>query len=1406
LEELFDLIHRHNPTGRDMSEAERRQAYALKADLQSLLIETYGEDLRLEDVLHTDGSTIGLRHRSGKRDACHAIESALSPAARAWVRWQQDLELAASSARAVPQTRPDRQGPQRPAHRDGRAGPPAHPTTRSDTPQTDAQPSDAPPTDALALITAGEAALAGFDFEQARERLEAAMQHADTLASPQLALKATRALVRLLGDHLAAYEELIALRSALHPIARDDAEIRCLLALAAAKARRPELATQLVQGLETDRVVEVRLELARQALQDDDLHTCKHCLDQLPRASLLSPEAQTILSALRDRRAHLAAPLAACLAEHLAQQHPADPTSLSDLAHDILELDPDHPLARETLARLRQQREDEELQHTCDRINVFLDQGDADSASHLLRHLDPGDPRHAPLQRRLDDLRSQQQAAVDREQLTRLLEALDATPTADWILDFWTASPTVQESLIASAAQPWLVWLRELGPISQQSRAHAVATALRTLQIAEQQLSNGRAIMALEKITPHLPILTACPRGKEWSRQLHHEADTERELQRAAQDIAEQDAKRQAEEDRESAQQERRTLLQSMWVEAQIEGIECSGLLDRRSLHLLGLDNLTPLHTSGDRLIHAESLGGRIHIHVFAQSPERERHVILCAPGPFRMIGSQVTGEVLHLLGEQAHLEIDIDTMQIQDVHDLTGTTIDQELWLEARSLGKRTRKHKSKSRRSQSRKDEAAHWVPPPNALPTLQEIDSAFVAPGMRHLWLGQGGFARYGVQTIDPPGDLAFFRLRRLVWPIWGASSPLILTSTDRAQCQGMDDSGRLLWEYRSPGTLLLAVGHPSGQSFVVFCAQPKSESTKGTLLVAEERSLTGELRNTLELEEYDTQANLQAICAKDSDCIYVAVERRNHTTVLRALEPNDTGLGVASARTVIGQLLLVGDASGSRALAVHRVDGYTELLNPSLVPIPGRFAWAKATALPQGFELPTLDDLIDCGAHDADILDHKDAFRAVLPLLRGGDLPARIRAWLGTDPSASALLALHAAHLPDEARAEIRQQLQDQHPDDPRTRMLQSALRIQEGLAREAQALLDSIDVERLSREQQQHLLHLRAITELTLGEPRQARKTLKTAARLKCSSCDLDPLRTVLDTLLLSPRRLARAAKGRSFRAFIASMLAADHSVAADDLARARQFLGSPLCQTRDVVQVAARMADVYLQPLRHAVAGIRLPCETTLVLDNFLELWSHSPECRGGTPFPLLGPHMWSADRLRQLAREASQMLSEPLPSPRLATRVSDPEDLDILTAGATFTTMMPEGKGQGPVGQHHSDTQALRRHELRLVSQAQECRHRRNMGRMVGLVLDPDHPMATAFATARSLHSTYQPPGPEIALPVTIEAAFLQLSRWPDVMQTFIGQHNAASLEHRHRLTLLHLTTTGAAFAQSRS
>jgi hypothetical protein len=85
--ELIRLIHRINPTREDTNKGDTRKRYSLKAQLQSLLIQKFKDNLVvMPDLDNPELVSLQLKHFD--ENACHALVQALDEEARSWVKME----------------------------------------------------------------------------------------------------------------------------------------------------------------------------------------------------------------------------------------------------------------------------------------------------------------------------------------------------------------------------------------------------------------------------------------------------------------------------------------------------------------------------------------------------------------------------------------------------------------------------------------------------------------------------------------------------------------------------------------------------------------------------------------------------------------------------------------------------------------------------------------------------------------------------------------------------------------------------------------------------------------------------------------------------------------------------------------------------------------------------------------------------------------------------------------------------------------------------------------------------------------------------------------------------------------------------------------------------------------------
>ncbi|HEX8112018.1 MAG TPA: hypothetical protein VF516_30005, partial [Kofleriaceae bacterium] len=335
--ELLEIIHAINPTGRSLSAADERRRYELKARLQSLLIRNFAEDLA---VTAEAPGVVSIRHRYLGQDACHARIDELDDDARARVRWMLDV------------------GEVNEPH-GGMVTPPA-----------------ARAADDADLLDQGRRALAEFDYETARAHFARAMQHSN--GDPA----AARALLELLVDHMAADGDALALEDQLAPRAAADAEVRALLAVAAARMGNAAAANRLLEGLVGPRVTEAWKALAEDAARRRACDELDHRIARLTEADPTHPD----LVRFREQAQRLRADARRPAEQELVQLAEAgDDEAAEARARALLARWPDSRVAGRILGGIQDRRRASEAERLLASARSALLNGDTGLATELCR-------------------------------------------------------------------------------------------------------------------------------------------------------------------------------------------------------------------------------------------------------------------------------------------------------------------------------------------------------------------------------------------------------------------------------------------------------------------------------------------------------------------------------------------------------------------------------------------------------------------------------------------------------------------------------------------------------------------------------------------------------------------------------------------------------------------------------------------------------------------------------------------------------------------------------------------------------------------------------------------------------------------------------------------------------------
>ena len=483
-EELVRAIHAINPTARGLTAARQAHRYALKAKLQSVLVERFGERL---DVIEEADDLVALRVIGTGDDACHAQVSALDEEARRWVRWQLDV-------RSTPVVAPP-------------ALPPATVLVTS--------------TAARDLVKQGHKYLEEYDFDQARVCFEQAMRN------PSSAMGGAEGLLTLLVDHMASDEEALALEPHLPREARNTERVHLLLSVALLRARggAAEVRAKVLDAatrLSTPRALDLMGDVAHAALDG-------HALDEAAALFARFPELRNdrwlrAVDRLTQLRAATRAPLEQAL---LSLVSSASDEAISSMAERVLAQWPDSRIARKVLTDLRARQQEAEILEALKQVQDWELRCEWDLAITVLRGVlerVKGEPRHETL---LAHLRHLEREAHKTKVETVVQSVIASLPATSAFITYLTLSTEAAKLVRARTHHPLLVLLDALSPalteISEQdvvSAAQAWADASLSWEAVPEE--------AFSRLAPFEAIFQAAPRSRRFLQRVGEAASTAR--------------------------------------------------------------------------------------------------------------------------------------------------------------------------------------------------------------------------------------------------------------------------------------------------------------------------------------------------------------------------------------------------------------------------------------------------------------------------------------------------------------------------------------------------------------------------------------------------------------------------------------------------------------------------------------------------------------------------------------------------------------------------------------------------------------------------------------------------------------------------------------------------------------
>ncbi len=1247
--DLLQLIHRENPTGRELPARETEARYARKARLQSLLVHRFADELEVA-LDPAQPGTVSLRHRGHGRDACHAVLAALDDDARSWVQRELDLAASAPPESPVPAARPKSGRTAALATKDDGAG--AIPDT---------------------LVERAEAALAAYDYEGAREALEQALGASQGGAGPAAALLAL--LVDTLGDDVGA----LAIEPKITKAALAEVRVRAPLALAAARSGQETRALGMVRGLDDARSATVFVGLAASALTAGDVDRATRHLEQAKRYDAACAEILGVADEVAKARAKACEPAEAEITALLAAGSEA---SAEKQAAVVLARWPESAVARRALREIEERRRKREARQRAEEAEGAAARGESTVALALLAQAAAtarGAERDA-IERRTREIEQALRTQRDAERVEQAIRALEAGDPRAGLTIYAGLEEALRVRVRARSARPELAWIDRMtgtrggdrlrveaalameGALAALARDPQAALALlapheaalervpeagRIAREAEAALRAGRLARARAAIDGARAELAAGAAAEALARL---EAVSSRDLpddERAIADTIEAAARHVVERRRRHDEARRlRSAGRLFEARALVEGLATGAeAAEERSRFEHERDAIrAEIQRSfrvdvDDAPRSAEDLG--------RFRPHTSRSAVpswLTADGRGIVIARAherwVVVRVLHRATMRVHVTIllrtpepmgDVDTQVCGPTLWLTGG---RGALLEIAMAGWEVRDFRPSS-------DVSA----PTDIVETAVLVTTEDPA-APRHFWVAcrtRGDVVPERLRVID----LAQHRTVRELSDVWQA---VLIAGLDEPRVALVREKNCTVYTPRGVmaphGRLDLALGiqeiaaHPTGEGFVALVCEPVSDD----LTTEVERSLyvatispTGRIVHQTKLPDGDPDRPSCVAARRGSSHVH-GIWGDESGYSLFAVTCDDHAPAELYAVGISYETMLVQDAGARRIVALTVHDGGVDAAE--LGPLPPELPMRPPRP---SVEIPGNYDVLSCdqpsGERDAAALALATAWRGssdarIIGMARDLEqlrtvTPERLVEVVFT-------LRKNPTRVRQEESARLVQRLVARFPGHPEVRLLQANACATDRRWTAAREALTGVGPSSFDEARAQHLHHLRAL--IALDEGRFAEATTEvTEALAREGRCDLVALTSLTDAASLAMR--TDADESSPTAQLFAILRAADACFLARDPGGARRALDVPLVWSVRERQSLARLAEAYLAFTPGSrVEHVRKLVTLGALLDDVDE--GRSLE-RRNIPFP----GAWDAARVADVAARARSWL-----------------------------------------------------------------------------------------------------------------------------------------------------------------
>lgn len=1268
--DLVRMIHRINPTKEGAGPKEASERYRLKAGLQSLLIRRFGEGLIVEQQDVNQPQLIGIRLRNFDEDACHVMIHELDEEARSWVQRQID-ERQFDRFRDSPGFRGWPKGD--PSATSPEAGPVEEKLSVSE------------------LLQLGRKALEEFDYERSKALYRRSLERSGGGLEPAIAL------LEILIEHLAAYEEALALSEFFSPSTLKDKGVRIQLAIAYARLNRIESALATIQRIVEPEAAEVYYLAVKHFIAQQGE---KQALDQMAPLKacgsteflLETGELEREIQALQDKR------LEPLEEEMLRSWQEGAVEEASGLAQRLLSLMPENKAARRILRELEKKVRQEKighLLHLAEEAKARQDFGrEADFLSQVLA-MGENTPR---LKRLLAE--AQRQALLQQE-----MAEIDAV-VASWsdgerkeaLLSYAGLKTSQRERIRERIQDLHFAWMEQVLDTPGTVKPFKLSQAVLALKQCTDALHSGAdPQQVITQLRIHGKILQSIPQAQnilvqaetrlrtleeKKRKRLLDEAEAflaAKDLHMAGERIAQLKGMGRGKTDRDRFETIKRLFFQSQKIQTlrkryeesigRGEEVTCRRLADRLARLLEGgpakrWANKVTEHTEAIRTqwcLSTADLSG--------------------LPGNYGSIG-------IGLYSDEGSCLLLPGGRQI-----LIASSHDRWVFLRAFDLNER-RFHRGYLLRAprplgfaRATLDGDTVWVYDLNGqvfqvgldpfdilfwqdLGTLVagegEYEEALLCPQSRLLWLKKGGTTEkwddfFEIVNIDRGRNIR--RIRSTGYPIRihaGGKYRTVLQDLSYRSVRICSDNGRVLdtFAFETKGNSHHAAVHPNGTDFVFL---PFDDT--GTLDPVMDPEKRGDLMLVLEVKpDPERKHKPIKISHSDAEALHGIATSLDHGIVythffngseeypgrqLAAWKLSEHGFEMIFRVPVPDNVMMAGDESTRQVAAVAFSDTGLEahLLNER----PPEFS-ADLDDPYDEMRIPPFEAPWICSSPTGMI---NAASMSFMLQLRNDDLNGQRRMIREMKKSGSAdelagmVSALDRVLRIDEART-LKRWMGEKYPDHYRVRI---------ELADEASDnsdwprvidVLEGLPRDGLDDGSARHLCHLLGIGYFIRGEMEKALGAWKDGLAYEDGRCELEPYIDYAETALLSPE----SRRNRKAESPVARMLSifeqVDRHLAHGQWHEAITAVESAYSLTNTDLMILARLAEAYLQV--DCTPGEMSSVCKVLALAHFLDRFKNSYK-----QDPVLPPciEKWPESRVEEVARKAEHWLKNCARFPR---------------------------------------------------------------------------------------------------------------------------------------------------------